>query len=224
VEPTDYQQQARREKPGVEEPGSAATRLPERALAEFVRTTLIGGVFFLVPMVLIILVVRHALGILRTVAQPLAELLPFKTVAGVGVATLVSALALLLICFAAGLVARTEPGRRLNQWLEWNLLRLVPGYTILKGVVESATGLESESKHAVALARIEDAWQLAFIIEEHEGGLLTVFVPGAPTPWAGSLYYLTEDRVKRLTVPAISALAAIKRLGAGSKEMLKGQM
>ena len=52
---------------------------------------------------------------------------------------------------------------------------------------------------SVALARIEDAWMLSFVVERHASGLLTVFVPSAPTPAAGSVYYLTEDRVQHLT-------------------------
>jgi uncharacterized membrane protein len=71
----------------------------------------------------------------------------------------------------------------------------------------------------VALARIEDAWMLSFVVERHQSGLLTVFVPSATTPAAGSIYYLTEERVKLLDVPVSIAMGCIMRLGIGSHEL-----
>ena len=47
--------------------------------------------------------------------------------------------------------------------------------------------------------------------------MTTVFVPSAPTP-AGSIYDLTEDRLKLLDVPVSAALGCIMRLGVGSHE------
>ena len=48
--------------------------------------------------------------------------------------------------------------------------------------------------------------------------MITVFVPSAPTPAAGSIYDLTEDRLKPLGVPVSAALGCIMRLGVGSHE------
>jgi hypothetical protein len=72
----------------------------------------------------------------------------------------------------------------------------------------------------VALARIEDAWVLSFVVERHPSGLFTVFVPSAPTPAAGSIYYLTAERLKLLDVSVSTAVGCIMRLGIGSHELL----
>ena len=55
-------------------------------------------------------------------------------------------------------------------------------------------------------------------------GLYTVFVPSAPTPAAGSIYYLPEDRIKILNVPVSSAVACVTRLGLGSRELLAREL
>jgi uncharacterized membrane protein len=60
-------------------------------------------------------------------------------------------------------------------------------------------------------------------MEQHADGLLTVFVPSAPTPTAGSIYYHTEQQVKRLDVPVSTAIKCITQLGVGSREMLEGK-
>jgi uncharacterized membrane protein len=61
---------------------------------------------------------------------------------------------------------------------------------------------------------------LAFIIEEHGSGLLTVFVPSSPTPAAGTVYYLTESQVLRLDVTPASAVRCVMQFGMGSKKLL----
>ena len=120
----------------------------------------------------------------------------------------------------AGLAIRTRTGGRLNAQLEQVILRRVPGFTFVKTIAQGLTGLESGSERSVALARIEDAWGLSCVVERHAGGLFTVFVPSAPTPAAGAIYYLTEDRLKQLDVSVSTAMGCIMRLGIGSHELL----
>ncbi len=64
-----------------------------------------------------------------------------------------------------------------------------------------------------------DGGVLFFPSGAYAGGLCTVFVPSAPTPAAGAIYYLTEDRVKLLDVPVSTAMGCIMRLGIGSHEL-----
>jgi uncharacterized membrane protein len=99
----------------------------------------------------------------------------------------------------------------------------VPGFTFFKTIAQGIAGLEVESELAVALARIEDAWVISFVVERHASGLFTVFVPSAPTPAAGSIYYLTADRLRMLNVPVSAAVACIMRLGVGSRDLLNSQ-
>ena len=98
--------------------------------------------------------------------------------------------------------------------------RRKPGFTFVKTIAQGLAGLQSGSELSVALARIEDAWMLSFVVERHPSGLFTGFVPSAPTPAAGSIYYLTEDRLKLLDVPVSAAIGCIMRLGTGSLELL----
>jgi uncharacterized membrane protein len=191
-----------------------------KPLAEFVKTTVIGGLLFLIPMVLVVLLVQKALVLVGNGLAPVAHYLPAQSVIGIAVAQVVAVCALLLVCFIAGLAIRTRAGTRLNRQLEQVILQRVPGFMFVKTIARGLAGLESESSLAVALARIEDAWVLSFVVERHPSGLFTVFVPSVPTPAAGSIYYLTEDRLKLLDVSVSTALGCIMRLGVGSHELL----
>jgi hypothetical protein len=56
------------------------------------------------------------------------------------------------------------------------------------------------------MSTIEDALTPAFIIEEHDDGRFTVFVPSIPRPLAGAVYILARERVHLLDVSFTQAI------------------
>lgn len=189
-------------------------------MLRFLKSTIVGGLLFVLPLLAILVVVRHALHTLADLLGPVAEMLPEQKVAGMVVADVLAIVTIVALCFLAGLFVGTQFGRGINDRLERIVLRKVPGYTLVKGAARGLVGLEADSDLGVALARIEDAWVLAFIVERHDSGLSTVFVPSAPTPAAGAVYYLPDERLKRIDVPVAEAIACVMRLGVGSRELL----
>ena len=79
-------------------------------IKSFLKATLVGGLMFLVPVVLLAVVLRHALQFAGKVAMPIAKLLPISHFGGVAVATLIAAAILLLIAFLAGLLRARQRG------------------------------------------------------------------------------------------------------------------
>ena len=71
-----------------------------------------GGVLFLLPMVLILIVLRHAMQLAVKFTKPISELLPVGSVLGVRREIFLAVLLLIFISFVAGLVANTNVGRR----------------------------------------------------------------------------------------------------------------
>lgn len=188
----------------------------------FIKTTIVGGFIFLVPIIVLTIIFGKALGITRTIVRPLVTLIAVETVAGVGVVTLLAILVIVIFCFLTGLLARTKLAKKIIDWLESTLLSNIPGYTFMKSMGESFAGIDKDQGYETIVARIEDAWQIAFLIERIDGGHVAVFVPGAPSLWSGSVYFMTEDRIKPLDIPKKSVLKCIQRLGAGSNLLLRG--
>ena len=190
----------------------------------FLKATLTGGLLFMVPFILLLVVVQKGIGFAKKVVGPLAARLPVQSVAGVAVLTLASVILLLIVALLAGLFAKTSAGRKLKDWLENTIVGNMPGYSILKGLVGGAAELEGGKQAAPVLAWIEESWVYAFVLEVHADGNRTVFVPGAPSPLSGAVYFLPEDRIRPLDVPLASVMAAIHRMGIGSADILKGQL
>jgi uncharacterized membrane protein len=192
-----------------------------KSVADFVKTTIIGGLFFLIPALIVILVIKHAIELTAKMLVPIEKFLPLESLGGLAVAHMLSVLIILAVCFAAGMASRTRLGARISAAFERAIARKIPGFGLIKSATGEVANIQSQSDICVALAWIEDSWMLSFIVEKLDNGLLVVFVPSAPTPFAGSVYYLTEDRVKRLDAPVLTAMKVITRLGVGSKELLE---
>jgi len=191
-----------------------------QAIKEFVKTTVVGGIVFLVPLVLLILILRHAMALAGKIAGPVAAAFPEHRIAGVAVATIIAALLLLLLSFLAGLFARTGVGRDLARWLEDSLLGNLPQYRMVKTMAEGLAQIEDSQNLRPALVSIEGGWQLGYLLEEVRAGWVAVLLPQSPTPMSGNVMYMPAERVRLLDMPMAEAVLLVKRLGVGSARSL----
>lgn len=190
-------------------------------LKSFLKTTLIGGLMFLVPVVLVLVVLRHAMQLAAKAAAPVAAALPAGSPLGIPVVTLVAALLLLLVAFAAGLLAKTSAGKATTHWFEESLLGGMPQYRMVKSVAEGLTQVESGANMKPVLMRTDECWQLGYELESLPGDWVTVFIPSAPTPMSGNVVYVARERIRRLDIPMPEAMKLVKRLGIGSADALQ---
>jgi len=131
---------------------------------------------------------------------------------------------LLLICYLAGLLASTMPAKKIISWIEDSVLANIPGYTFMKKAGENLMGFDTEKSYPVILVSIEEAWQIGFLIERVDESHIAVYVPGAPSPWSGSMYFMPNERIKEIDITYKEALNIIKNIGAGSSKRLTGKL
>ena len=191
------------------------------SLTGFLKATLAGGLFFLLPVVLIVIVLSHAMQLAAKVAKPISSLLPEAAI-GVWGETCLAVLLLILLSLGAGLVARTKAGKRIMSWFENSFLGGLPQYQVMKSMAEGLVHVESAESVHPALVSIEDGWQMGYLLEPLEKGWVTVFLPQAPTPMSGNVMYLPADRVRPLDITMVQAMAIVKHIGVGSAEALRG--
>ena len=180
-------------------------------MKSFFRATIVGGVLFLLPAVLIALILGYAMRMIVRIAQPLSD--------GLGLAaTILGILVLVVISFAAGLLARTLRGRRTSRRFEESLLGGLPHYQMLKSMVESLVQLENSTDIKPALVSTEDGWQIGYRLETLHDGWVAVFLPQAPTPMSGNVMFFPEERIRSLDMSMVQAMTLVKRIGIGSAE------
>ena len=192
-------------------------------LRRLIRTTVIGGVLFLIPLVFVVVVFGKAFQIMKVVATPLGKLIPVESVAGFAMVEILTAFITIVSCLLAGTLARSPWGRKLNEKLDAVLLQLIPGYAWVKGI---AGGLQDEDAEEVlkpVLVRFDDHFQLALEVDRAADGLVAVFIPGSPDPRSGAVSYVTGDRIQPVDAGFQSVVRICKNLGRGSTVILSGQ-
>jgi len=189
-----------------------------RSVAEFTKTTLIGGVLVILPVYLSVLLLLKAFAGVVGLVAPITHGLPVSLL----FREVIAMLALIGVCFLCGIALRTGPGLRAKNALERSLLEKIPGYALIRGLAGRIAGKTDEQAFTVVLVEIEDALVPAFLVEDCGDGQCAVFVPSVPTPAAGSIYIIANERVHPVDVPFTQAVSVISKWGAGSSELLAG--
>ena len=184
---------------------------------QLLKTTIVGGVIFLIPLIIVIMVLGKAFKIMLVVAQPLSAWIPVDSVGGIALINILAVLAILVCCLIAGILSKGALAKRLSQTIESKLLFALPGYSFVKGITDSMNSSEEAAKDFIpVLAQLDDNALIGFEIERNETGDVVVFLPGSPNPWSGSVAYFREDRIRKLNLTVPEAIKKIRLLGRGS--------
>ena len=167
-------------------------------MRRFIRTTLIGGALFLIPLVVVVVVVGKAFQILKIIATPLGYLIPIESVAGLAIDELLTVAIMIAICLIAGLIVRSVRGRNFYEKADEILLHVIPGYAWIKGFRDEISGEEAKKTFQPVLVRLDDQYQLGLEAGRSDDGLVAVFLPGAPNVQSGTLSYVTADRIQSI--------------------------
>ncbi len=187
----------------------------------FIKATIVGGLVFIVPIIIIIVILGKAFDLMLKVARPIDKLIPIESIGGIAFANLLALFAILVVCFFAGVLARSPLAKKLYQAIDNGLLA-IPGYSFIKAYTDSMKLGQAEAKSMQpVLVQFDDNSQLGFEIERLDNGQVVIYLPGAPDPWSGSVVYFSADRVKKLELSASEAIKNVKRLGRGSQAFQK---
>jgi uncharacterized membrane protein len=193
-----------------------------KAFAEFTRTTLIGGVLIVLPIYVSILLLAKSLAIVVKLLSPVTAQIP----EAMQFRQIIASLILIAVCFIAGIMARTGLGRRAQLAVERHLLNRIPGYALVRGLAARMAGRQEDDMFAVALVEMGDGLVMAFVVERHDDGAFTVFVPSVPTPAAGAVFIVPKERVHLVDVAFAKAASVVSKWGAGARDlravMMKG--
>lgn len=195
-----------------------------KSIFKIIKATFLGGILFLAPLVVLLVILEKGYGIIQKITLPLAKHLPRIHVLGIALQELVGIIIIILICFLAGLLAKTAKAKKLVQKLEDGILSFVPGYSFMKNMNENIMGLESKDDLKVILVPTDAGLQFAFLIEEINENKFAVFIPDAPNPWSGSVVFVEKKDITDIDISQKQALACIRKLGFGSKVLLKNKL
>lgn len=188
---------------------------------KLLKTTILGGLVFLVPFVVTIVLLAKAIDVARKLTEPVAHTLPMNGALAFFLVDVAGLVLLLLLCFAAGLFARSFRVGRVAGWLEDRLLSQFPPYTFVKGMSQSIAGLEADGGLRPVLVPSGDGWRYGFETERLGDGQVAVYLPGAPNPWSGFVVVIASDRLKTIDAPLSAVVKSLRQVGRGSRDLLQ---
>ncbi len=190
----------------------------------FIRATVVGGLLYLVPIIVLMFVISKALQIAHKIVPLFAGPIEALQLGNVLTPAVFATLLVVLFCFLAGLFSRTTLARRIAGFIDSKILINVPGYGLFRSMAGGSAGIEGFAEQPVLVSIEEDAWQVAFVVDRVGDSRVAIYVPGVPDARSGSLYFIASDRVKPLAIKASAAFQLLRRMGVGSNELLKGAL
>lgn len=185
---------------------------------QFITRAVVGGVLVLVPVLAVLYILNTLLGAVKKAVDPIALAFPGTFFEHFIVREFLAVFAVLLICFALGVIVQTGAGHTFGRLVEDALLAKLPGYTFFKRVTGTVSGADSTFGRPV-LVRFDDNAQFGFLIDE--GKEATVFLPSPPGVAAGSIVVVALERVQRLDVKPTVFIQSLSRWGFESQRFIR---
>ena len=183
---------------------------------EFTKNAIYGSLV-ITPLAVIFLFMVKLVEVLEKLAVPLG----LESSAAVIVIIFIAIALVLLLCFVVGSTVN-----RLITFgkFEESLLKKIPGYEIISNIVKGFA--KGESSYPAALVKLSssDAAVFAFVMEENDNDLLTVFVPATPALTVGTVYIVNRESVTLLETSVSDIMNCVSQWGIGTKKVLSNTL
>lgn len=193
-----------------------------KGLLGFIKATLAGGFFVVLPMMLIYLLLNETLEAATALAKPIIDLLPKGFVEGAQFPNLIAIVLILLVSLLFGLAMRTTLGKRLIEKAEHAVLEKIPGYSAIRSLSTRIFGADVDGQFEPALLSLPlDGKVLVFVVERHDDGQYTVFLPSSPTPGIGTIQVVPAERLQHLDAKSSKVFETLSHWGVGTRDVVK---
>lgn len=190
-----------------------------KPIRKFFINTLTGGLFFLLPLAVILIILKKVHEILSKILKPVANLLPDEMF-GLDGHQIASLFILIVFCFIAGLLFRSRRVRALVEKLEDGFLSAIPGYTLVMTNVADKLHYGDDDSLVPVLVQLDESRVFGLLAAE-DGGNCSVYVPGAPDFKSGNVHIFPASRVQKLNIPASAVSMNMRKLGKDSLQLMR---
>lgn len=181
------------------------------------KTTAIGGVFFLLPIVIIATFLAKFAQYSIWAAKAIEQYIPLQSVGGYPMLLVVGSILIVGLCFAAGLIARRSLARQFTETVEKQIQIAFPRYAIIKDRISGNIGGETfrTDLRPVLVLGHDGNYRFGLVVEEGASGWKSIYFPGSPDPWAGEVAIVSSDKVAMVNIDFIQAMTCLEKLGRG---------
>ena len=186
----------------------------------FLKTTLLGGLFLLLPIMLLWVGLQEIGGLLVAMATPIADMLPGKMFEDLLAPGVIALVLIVAASFVLGLAAKATWLRDLGRKFEGSVLYKIPMYRMLK--VISGALIDYDGSHVdAALVKDETGGgDPCYVMEKHADGRATVLLPWSPASFAGSIKVVQQSQLEILPCSLDEFSRSLSQIGVGVEECM----
>lgn len=186
----------------------------------FLKTTLLGGLFILLPLMLLWLGLKEIGGLLVSMATPIADMIPGRPFAEVAAPAVIAIFLIAATAFVLGLAARSSWLSRVGHSIEKSVLDKVPMYRMLKLISSALIDSDASDVDAALVKDGSGGGDPCYVIEKHKDGRATVLLPWSPASFAGSIKIVQQSDLEILSCSVDEFSRSISQVGVGVEECL----
>jgi len=182
--------------------------------------TVTGGLFFLIPMFVLIFLVKKIWAKITGAAKSLLGLFGIHKVMDEWVGALITIGIILLICFISGVLLRVSLLSKLRNKLDAFLEEKIPGYDFYKSTMEQKIKKDDAPSRPVVLLTVDGVSQPGVVIEQFADGRKVVFVSSHPASTNGNVYVVDTAAVTELPISELEMNKILKSRGEGLAKLV----
>jgi uncharacterized membrane protein len=192
---------------------------------QFLRTTAIGGVFFLLPLIIIGTFLGKFAQFCVGVAKTVESIVPLERIGGYTMLLAAGAAGVIGLCFLAGLIAKRSIAKRFTETIEKQLQIAFPRYAIVKDRLSgNIGGVEHKSELVpVLVCNSDGTYRFGLVVEKGNLSWSTVYLPGSPDPWAGEVHLVEQSKIRPIDTDFMQVMNSLEKLGRNLQSILKSE-
>ena len=178
------------------------------------RTLIFGGLFFIIPVLLVIVGWKQIHQTLKPISTKISETFDLNTIFGPASIIIVTLILLIIICFIAGLLVEKGIVRNWSSGLEKKLFIFLPSLQMLKfRLIGDKDTIINDVWEGILFK--EDSFYRIGFITDRSANYITIYVPDAPKIDAGEVRYVIKKDFEYYSLSMKEAMSAIYNFGEG---------
>lgn len=186
-------------------------------LKKSTQAVIIGGIFLVIPIVLIIIIIKHAVQLVGPVGKNVMLMLNIHSVFGAATLTIVCLLIIIFFCYLAGLFIRVGLVKQWSMKMEQHLFLFVPSLQVFKYRLLDEEKAPAGTVWKAIIIRDGDFFLLGFITDEGDDKFMSVLIPDAPSMGGGEIRFIDKSDCEYYPITMKTAMNTLNSFGANGR-------
>jgi uncharacterized membrane protein len=175
------------------------------------KSVLLGGLFLIIPIVILIIIGKHAFEILMPLGRHLGHRFGVSSIFGKATISIICFVLLLMFCYLAGLLLRVGLVSKWGDKVEEKIFLFFPQLQILKYRMDGGNSIKSV--WTPILLKDEQFYILVFVTSSMDEEVISIYIPESPKLDSGEIRFVRKDAIEYQVISMKQAMDAVISFG-----------